>query len=222
MNRIPQRTRDGNNVLASSAISHGDRDEIKRRAEADFRHLFEELGGRLRGRGLFCPFHKNTNTPAAGIHRGRFRCFGCGLSLDVIEFVERMLGMDFRTALEWLADRYGVNLRDNKLSVEQKREYTRRRVAAEAEARRVVAWRNDLLQQARDRRERTLWACHRCIRHVIHCGKLEQCCELAMEAADVYEARYEAMDAQIGTFAKANWGEIAAIYREQNPPRVTR
>ena len=84
------------------------RDQIKQRAEADFLQLFEEHGGKRRGKALFCFFHKNERTPAASIHKGRFRCFSCNLTLDVFEFIQRVQHTTFRAALEYLGHRYGV------------------------------------------------------------------------------------------------------------------
>src|SRR5207247_1740608 len=94
----------------SKRLRHADRDEVKRWAGADFLSLYLDHGGRRRGRALFCVFHKNERTPAASIYRGRYHCFSCGLNLDVIEFIERIRGIDFKAALSFLADRYGVAL----------------------------------------------------------------------------------------------------------------
>jgi hypothetical protein len=79
-------------------FGHEDRDEIKRRAEADFPNLYLEHGGRRRGKSFHCLFHKD-GTPSASIHKGRFHCFTCNISLDVIEFVQRAQRTDFKGAL---------------------------------------------------------------------------------------------------------------------------
>jgi CHC2 zinc finger len=102
--------------------SHADRDVIKARAEADFLNLFEEQGGRRRGKALYCLFHEDRN-PSASIHRGRFHCFSCNLSLDPFGFIEKAQGTDFRGALSYLADRYGVSLNNRVLTHSEKREY---------------------------------------------------------------------------------------------------
>ena len=97
--------------------------EIRRRAAADLADLFEEHGGRKRGRALFCPFHENHRTPAASIHRGRFHCFSCGVDLDPIGFVQRVRGLDFIAALNFLAARYGVPTTRRKLSMGERRQW---------------------------------------------------------------------------------------------------
>ena len=58
-----------------------------------------------------CPFH-DERTPSFGIEPTQklFHCFGCGEGGDAFRFVQLMEGLDFRGALEYLADRYGVRL----------------------------------------------------------------------------------------------------------------
>jgi DNA primase len=58
-----------------------------------------------RGKGFIgcCPFHADA-TPSMSVNGvpDRFHCFGCGASGDVIEFVQRRYGLDFREALAQL------------------------------------------------------------------------------------------------------------------------
>jgi DNA primase len=58
-----------------------------------------------------CPFH-DERTPSFGIDPTQklFYCFGCGEGGDALKFVQLTEGLDFRGALEHLADRYGVRL----------------------------------------------------------------------------------------------------------------
>ncbi len=63
----------------------------------------------------FCPFHPNTRTPAFAVfpETGTWRCFGaCNTGGDVFTFVMKKEGWDFRQALEYLAQRAGVPLKD--------------------------------------------------------------------------------------------------------------
>jgi DNA primase len=66
--------------------------------------------GQNRYEGL-CPFH-DERTPSFGIDPVQkvYHCFGCQASGDLFTFVQETEGMDFRGALELLADRYGVEL----------------------------------------------------------------------------------------------------------------
>src|SRR4051812_22596131 len=66
--------------------------------------------GTNRLQGL-CPFHEE-RTPSFGIDpvEKLYHCFGCGAGGDVFSFVMDTEGLDFAGALEWLADRVGVEL----------------------------------------------------------------------------------------------------------------
>ena len=63
------------------------------------------------------------HSPSASIHKGRFHCFTCNLSLDVFAFVSRAQRTDFKRALAYLAHRYGVPLNNRVLTDAEKREY---------------------------------------------------------------------------------------------------
>ncbi|HTA15531.1 MAG TPA: DNA primase [Solirubrobacteraceae bacterium] len=71
-----------------------------------------------------CPFHEE-RTPSFGIDPTEkvYYCFGCQASGDVFTFVQETEGVDFRGALELLADRTGVEL---ELEREDPREAQRR------------------------------------------------------------------------------------------------
>jgi DNA primase len=58
-----------------------------------------------------CPFHEE-RTPSFNINADEkfFKCFGCGEGGDVFSFVQKKEGLDFVSALEYLAERYGVEL----------------------------------------------------------------------------------------------------------------
>jgi DNA primase len=80
--------------------------------------------GPARYEGL-CPFH-DERTPSFGIDPGQkvYHCFGCQASGDVFTFVQETEGLDFKGALELLAERYGVELEREE---EDPREAERRR-----------------------------------------------------------------------------------------------
>ncbi|MFD6177664.1 MULTISPECIES: DNA primase [unclassified Isoptericola] len=65
--------------------------------------------GSLKG---LCPFH-DERSPSFHVRPGvgRWHCFGCGEGGDVISFVQKIDGMGFTDAVEFLADRVGVQLR---------------------------------------------------------------------------------------------------------------
>lgn len=66
--------------------------------------------GPARYEGL-CPFH-DERSPSFGIDPVQkvYYCFGCQASGDVFTFVQETEGVDFKGALELLAERYGVEL----------------------------------------------------------------------------------------------------------------
>ncbi|MDQ3164023.1 MAG: CHC2 zinc finger domain-containing protein, partial [Actinomycetota bacterium] len=65
-------------------------------------------GARYVGR---CPFHEE-RTPSFSVNAvdKYYHCFGCGKSGDVITFVRDTEGLDFVETIEWLADRFRVQL----------------------------------------------------------------------------------------------------------------
>lgn len=77
-----------------------------------------------------CPFHSE-KTPSFTVspEKGVFHCFGCQTGGDVITFIMRMTGSDFRTAVEDLARRVGVDVSRFVASpAEQKRMEQRQRL----------------------------------------------------------------------------------------------
>ncbi len=60
----------------------------------------------------FCPFHANTRTPAFTVYpeSQSFHCFGCKASGTAFDYVMRSEGIEFREALELLAQRTGIEL----------------------------------------------------------------------------------------------------------------
>jgi len=68
----------------------------------------KKAGSRWKG---LCPFH-NEKTPSFHVNpdRGLFKCFGCGASGDIINFVERTENLTFVDAVETLARRFNFAL----------------------------------------------------------------------------------------------------------------
>lgn len=76
-----------------------------------------------------CPFH-DERTPSFGINPAEklFYCFGCGQGGDAFKFVELTEGLDFKGALEHLADRFTVQLElveEDPAAAERRRERER-------------------------------------------------------------------------------------------------
>jgi DNA primase len=60
-----------------------------------------------------CPFHSE-KTPSFFVSEQiqRYRCFGCGGTGDVYDFLQKFDGLTFAESLEYLADRAGIKLKD--------------------------------------------------------------------------------------------------------------
>src|SRR5215211_2162017 len=107
------------------------------------RTQLKRAGARYTGR---CPFHEE-RTPSFSVNAVEklYYCFGCGKGGDLVSFVQETENLDFAAAIEWLGDRFGVQL-----------EYDRGTPADDAkhERRRRLY---DLLEHASRFYERHLW-----------------------------------------------------------------
>ncbi|OLS03362.1 DNA primase [Tissierella creatinophila] len=87
-------------------------DQIKERADiVDIISSYLTLnrsGSNLVG---LCPFH-NEKTPSFTVSSSKqfFHCFGCGESGDSITFIMKKENLDFKEAVEFLADKLGIEL----------------------------------------------------------------------------------------------------------------
>jgi len=66
-------------------------------------------GGRMVG---LCPFHdERTPSFSVNVEQKLYHCFGCGEGGDAIGFVQQTEALDFPGAVEFLAARYGIELK---------------------------------------------------------------------------------------------------------------
>jgi DNA primase len=105
--------------IAGGRIAERSVEAVKERA--DLVELVEARMGQGRrsgGQVMFrCPFHDEA-TPSFRVHptAKTFHCFGCGEGGDVIAYVRKLENLSFAEAIEWLAERYGVELEREDLS----------------------------------------------------------------------------------------------------------
>jgi DNA primase len=102
-------------------------DEIK--AKIDIVDLVSEAGVKLRHAGKnytgFCPFHDNKHSPAFVVwpETGTWRCFGsCNEGGDIFKFVMKRENLDFKEAMQKLASRAGVEIKEYQRETPQQKE----------------------------------------------------------------------------------------------------
>lgn len=88
------------------------------------------------GTGTFaglCPFH-DEKTPSFNVRPslGMWHCFGCGLGGDVFGYIEHRENVDFREAVELLADKYHIELHYESGSEKTERQGSKRTRLLEA------------------------------------------------------------------------------------------
>ena len=88
-----------------------DRYELQRLRDLPIEGVAGRLGLRVERHKCLCPFHDDHHAsmsfrPA----RGTWRCFTCGAHGGTIDLVMRYLGKDFREAVKWLGEEFGVNV----------------------------------------------------------------------------------------------------------------
>jgi DNA primase len=104
-----------------SRIKDASVDEVKAAADmvsvVSARSPLRKAGARYVGR---CPFHEE-RTPSFSVNAvdKLYYCFGCGAKGDLITFVRETEQLDFAGAIEWLADRFNVQIEYEEMSPEQ-------------------------------------------------------------------------------------------------------
>lgn len=66
-----------------------------------------------------CPFH-NEKGASFMVNQNLqiYKCFGCGEAGDVINFIEKIEGVDFKGAIKILGDKYGIQISEEKVSAD--------------------------------------------------------------------------------------------------------
>jgi len=118
----------------SPRFARDDIDEVRERAD-----ILEVVGDhvRLKRQGSqfvgLCPFHnEKTGSFSVSPEKGVYHCHGCHAGGNVFNFIQEVEGLSFAEAVEQLAQRYGVTLRE--VAGERKTESPRTRLLALHEA----------------------------------------------------------------------------------------
>lgn len=128
------------------------RDDVERvRQSANLPAMFEAVTTVKKSGASWqaiCPFHSE-KTPSLSIDPGRglFHCFGCGEGGDVFTFLQLTEGLEFREALQELADRAGITLAATP-GADRNREKRRRLLDAVEEAGRFY---RDFFNQSKEK-----------------------------------------------------------------------
>ena len=98
---------------------------IDKICDLDIVRVMEDEGIQLRKEGASrkccCPFH-NEKTPSfvVSASRNMYKCFGCGESGGVIDFVMKYKNMEFLDAIEYLAGRHHIEYEKKELTAEER------------------------------------------------------------------------------------------------------
>ena len=137
---VPHRVRCGGQVTAKEPpllrrMARGRFDVAAVRQATTIAGMLRSVGEATGTRGRTrCPIHRGRNPQAFRYSERNFCCFSCGEHGDVVDLAERLLGLDFRSALAHCATLGGVApVRADAMSVRLAIEY-RARLAAERAA----------------------------------------------------------------------------------------
>lgn len=111
----------------------------------------KRAGRNLVGR---CPFHSE-KTPSFTVFEDNYHCFGCSAGGDVITFVMQIENLDYRDAVNFLADRCGMTVpqEDRKYSNVEKPKLTRDRAFSMNKAAARIFYENLLSEDGAQARE---------------------------------------------------------------------
>jgi hypothetical protein len=132
----------------------------------------------------------------------------------VVSLVQKLRGCDKKEAVQWLSDFTGVPLHE--MNDVERRDYSRRRAAAEREAHLLTAWRDDLVATMRARRDLYFHAYHRARKYIQRHGLDSPGGELAADAYELYEHRYQELDQHIDELLQKPWPALLEQFRTES------
>jgi DNA primase len=90
------------------------------RSTLKIREVMEYYGVKWNSKGFAnCPFH-NEKTPSLTTWENRYKCFGCGESGDVIDFVMAFHNISFKQAIIRLDSDFNLGLKPKKLKYRER------------------------------------------------------------------------------------------------------
>ncbi len=102
-----------------------------------------------------CPFHSE-KTPSFTVSPEKhiFHCFGCGEGGSVFAFLMKHEGLSFPEAVRTLGKRYGIEIPEQSMSPEQRREISEKEKIYEVHRQAVNFYKNQLYQKGADKKGR--------------------------------------------------------------------
>lgn len=154
--------------------------------------------------------------------RGLWHDHARGAGGGIIELVTLSLSRDKAGAIKWLAELAGVALAE--WTSDERAEYARlaaRRRVAEAEARELVAWKDELLREIADWRAVQWRAHHRAQRVIAVEGIATERGAMAADVIGVSEKQVARLDAEYDRINHATWEQLLPEFRATTGRRVT-
>lgn len=176
--------------------------------------VWQALGGDPPRRGRARAFWRGGDSYSVSLSdaKGTWYDFRDSIGGGILDLVQHVRGDGRREALKWLAD-FGCIPFDRPLTEAERREYRRRKVQAESEARALVTWRDGLIATLRGARNVYFEAYHRARLYIRDHGLDAPLGELAADVYEIAEVRYQALDEQLDLFRDANFAVLLPYFR---------
>lgn len=150
--------------------------------------------------------------------KGTWYDFRDSVGGGVLGLVQHVRGGTRADAYRWLAERFGLPVDQHEMSAAEKREWRRRWNVAEAEARKLIVWRDDLLsvlREYRDQLQQTTLAAQRWgLAHIADPRYDDDPrWELCWWASTTLQPRVDDLDARIDVLATAQWKDLLPYFR---------
>jgi CHC2 zinc finger len=127
--------------------------------------ILSGLGGDVpkRGNRTKCPIHRGDSLSfSIDETRGVWYCHRCAEGGGKLALVRRVLGYEPKAALEWISELTGVPLA--RWTREQSQQHAAEMQAAELEGRRLLIWRDQVVEKLRKQRELVMLTYYRAVK----------------------------------------------------------
>lgn len=144
--------------------------------------------------------------------KGLWHDHAAGAGGGIVSLVEVALQCSRAQALDWLRDFSGTPRQE--WTPQERREFGRRRAAAEHEAQALAEWRTGITEAVQSYRDLTMRLYHLCVRAIVS-GRCTDELGAWMDRADEAEARWQRAEAALDAWRNASWDQVLVLYRQQ-------